>query len=70
MTPKEKLELFLTENPEMRSFQRLIDKRLEGVTSPAERHEIIFGMIESQLVALNEKQEELILLLKQMLTIN
>lgn len=64
MTEKEKLDKFLEENPEMMFFQRLIEKRLEGITDPIERYQILFGMIQGNLSIIKDQNEEVINLLK------
>ena len=64
MTEKERLEKFLEENPDMKSFQRLIEKRLEGVSDPLERYQIIFGMMLGNLEILKDQNEDFINLFK------
>lgn len=70
MTDKEKLDKFLEENPRIKSFQRLIEKRLEGVTDPVERYCIILGMIQGNLEILKDQAKEQINLLKNSLINN
>lgn len=67
MDNQKKLEEFLEKNPGMRPFQRLIEKRLEGVTDPVERYTIIFGMIQGNLLILQEQTEEIMSLFKSAL---
>lgn len=65
MTEKEKLKKILEDNPRIKSFQRLIEKRLENITDPVERYTIIMDMIQGNIDILKDQVQENIDLIKK-----